>query len=49
MLFLLICSQEHLKVVRLIFIIQVNFLLKHRERISDKEVSNVLGQQLVNS
>lgn len=41
--------KPHLKVVRLVFIIQVNFLLKDREWISDEEVCYVLGQQLVNS
>lgn len=39
----------HLKVVRLVFIIQVNFLLKDREWISDEEVCYVLGQQLVDT
>lgn len=47
--FFLISSSEYLKVVRLIFIIQMNFLLKHRERISNEEVCNVLRQQLVDS
>lgn len=41
--------RPHLKVIRLVFIIQVNFLLKHGEWISDEEVSYVLGQQPVNS
>lgn len=47
--FFSIFSSGHLKVVRLIFIIQMNFLLKHRERIPDEEVCDVLRQQLVNS
>lgn len=41
--------KPHLKVIRLVFIIQVNFLLKDGEWISNKEVCYVLGQQLVNS
>lgn len=39
----------HLEVIRFVFIIQVNFLLKDGEWISDKEVCYVLGQQLVDS
>lgn len=35
--------------IRLVFIIQMNFLLKDGEWISNKEVCYVLGQQLVNS
>lgn len=42
------CVIPYLKVVRFIFIIQVNFLLEDGEWISNKEVCNVLGQQLVN-
>lgn len=41
--------KPHLKVIRLIFIIQMNFLLKDGEWISNEEVCYVLGQQLVNS
>lgn len=35
--------------IRLVLVIQVNFLLKDREWISDEEVRYVLSQQLVNS
>lgn len=41
--------KPHLKMIGFIFIIQVYFLLKYREWISDEEVCYVLGQQLVNS
>lgn len=35
--------------IGVIFIVQVKSLLKDGDRISDKQVSDVLGQQLVNS
>lgn len=38
----------HLKVIRLIFIIQVEFLLEDGEWVSNEEVSDVLSQRLVN-
>lgn len=37
-----------LKVIRFIFIIQMYFLLKDRERVSYEEVSYVLSQKFVN-
>ena len=42
-------SSNHLKVIGLVFIIQVDFLLKDGEWISYEEVCYVLGQQFVNS
>lgn len=40
-------APSHLEMIRVIFIVQVKSLLKDGDRISDEEVSDVLGQQLV--
>lgn len=42
-------NNPHLKVVWFVLIIQMYFLRKDGERISNEEVSYVLGQELVNA
>lgn len=42
-------ASPHLEMIRIIFIVQVEPLLKGGDGISDEQVSDVLGQQLVDA
>lgn len=39
----------YLKMIRILFVILVNFLVKQRYRVTDKQMSNVLSQQLIDA